>query len=151
MGTTNPRRNSQSSISSSCGEENAAVIAKENEVMDGPQNGMRMDHISQLRNQSTITPYSLDDTLPTLEENVEVVEGQAGDINWEIPRERLVITEEKLGGGAFGFVHKGVYSRTDGIEVSVAVKRLKGLLLLAALPFSLLHFTLFYHLQNFTG
>ena len=145
MGTTNPRRNSQSSIASSSSEENAAVIA-----MDGPQNGMRMDHISQLRNQSTITPYSLDDTLPTLEENVEVVEGQAGDINWEIPRERLVITEEKLGGGAFGFVHKGVYSRTDGIEVSVAVKRLKGLLLLAALPFSLLHFTLFYHLQNFT-
>ena len=71
--------------------------------MDGPQNGMRMDHISQLRNQSTITPYSLDDTLPTLEENVEVVEGQAGDINWEIPRERLVITKEKLGGGAFWF------------------------------------------------
>ena len=45
---------------------------------------------------------------------------------WEIPRNRLVITEEKLGGGEFGIVTKGVYLRTDGNKLPVAVKRLKG-------------------------
>ena len=47
--------------------------------------------------------------------------------NWEIPRNRLVITEEKLGGGEFGIVTKGVYLRTDRNKLPVAVKRLKGL------------------------
>ena len=46
--------------------------------------------------------------------------------NWEIPRNRLVITEEKLGVGEFGIVTKGVYLRTDGNKLPVAVKRLKG-------------------------
>ena len=49
--------------------------------------------------------------------------------NWEIPRNRLVMTEEKLGGGEFGIVTKGVYLRKDGNELPVAVKRLKGLYL----------------------
>lgn len=50
--------------------------------------------------------------------------------NWEIPRNRIIITEEKLGGGEFGIVTKGVYLRSDGNELPVAVKRLKGLCLL---------------------
>ena len=48
------------------------------------------------------------------------------DRNWEVPRERLVITEEKLGGGEFGIVNKGIYLRKDGSELPVAVKGLKG-------------------------
>lgn len=48
------------------------------------------------------------------------------DRNWEIPRDRLVVTEEKLGGGEFGIVNKGIYLRTDGNELPVAVKKLKG-------------------------
>ena len=49
-----------------------------------------------------------------------------GNRNWEIPRDRIIITQEKLGGGQFGVVHKGIYLRTDGNELPVAVKRLKG-------------------------
>ena len=49
------------------------------------------------------------------------------DRDWEVPRERLVITEEKLGGGEFGIVNKGLYLRKDGRELPVAVKGLKGL------------------------
>ena len=48
------------------------------------------------------------------------------DRDWEVPRERLVITEEKLGGGEFGIVNKGIYLRKDGSELPVAVKGLKG-------------------------
>ena len=55
------------------------------------------------------------------------------DRNWEIPRNRIIVTEEKLGGGEFGIVTKGVYLRADGNELPVAVKRLKGLCLLLIL------------------
>ena len=51
----------------------------------------------------------------------------AVDRNWEISRDRLTISNEKLGGGEFGIVNKGVYLRTDGNELPVAVKSLKGL------------------------
>ena len=46
--------------------------------------------------------------------------------NWEIPRERLEITETELGGGEFGVVRKGTYLRRDGNELPVAVKMLRG-------------------------
>ena len=46
--------------------------------------------------------------------------------NWEIPRERLEITEDELGGGEFGVVRKGIYLRTNGQKLPVAVKMLKG-------------------------
>ena len=47
--------------------------------------------------------------------------------NWEIPRERLTITEQSLGGGEFGVVRKGIYFRRDGQKLPVAIKMLKGL------------------------
>ena len=50
----------------------------------------------------------------------------AVDRNWEIPRDRLTISEDKLGRGEFGEVKKGLYLRTDGNELPVAVKVLKG-------------------------
>ncbi|XP_068674838.1 fibroblast growth factor receptor 4-like isoform X2 [Montipora foliosa] len=45
--------------------------------------------------------------------------------NWEIPRDRIILTHERLGGGEFGIVNKGYYLRIDGQQLSVAVKRLK--------------------------
>jgi len=47
--------------------------------------------------------------------------------NWEIPRDRLRITEQILGSGEFGVVKKGIYLRRDGKELPVAVKMLRGL------------------------
>ncbi|XP_032222658.2 fibroblast growth factor receptor isoform X3 [Nematostella vectensis] len=44
---------------------------------------------------------------------------------WEIPRDRLTLTDEALGSGCFGKVVKGMYLRTNGAEMTVAVKQLK--------------------------
>ena len=49
------------------------------------------------------------------------------DRNWQIPREKLQITGEKLGRGEFGIVYKGLYLRRDGSRLPVAVKTLRGL------------------------
>lgn len=49
------------------------------------------------------------------------------DRNWQIPREKMEITREKLGRGEFGIVYKGFYLRRDGRKLPVAVKTLKGL------------------------
>lgn len=88
--------------------------------------------INQLRNsRSTVRQSTIDGAHSTIEEN-QVVDHEmylhtmARDRNWEVPRERLVITEETLGGGEFGIVNKGIYLRKDGSELPVAVKGLKG-------------------------
>ena len=49
------------------------------------------------------------------------------DRNWQIPREKLDMTREKLGGGEFGIVYKGFYLRRNGSKLPVAVKTLTGL------------------------
>ena len=59
-------------------------------------------------------------------DNEMYLQSMAVNRNWEISRDRLTVTEEKLGGGEFGIVNKGIYLRTDGNELPVAVKRLKG-------------------------
>ncbi|KAK3703285.1 hypothetical protein QZH41_019312 [Actinostola sp. cb2023] len=46
--------------------------------------------------------------------------------NWELPRDRLEVTNEKLGSGCFGNVYTGLYTRKDGKEMVVAVKMLKA-------------------------
>ncbi|XP_078348198.1 fibroblast growth factor receptor 4-like [Oculina patagonica] len=87
--------------------------------------------IKQLRNsQSTLIVNAEDDLQCVMYEdevidNEKYLQGMAVDRNWEIARERLVITDEKLGGGEFGTVNKGIYLRTDGNKLPVAVKRLK--------------------------
>ncbi|KAJ7381901.1 hypothetical protein OS493_038361 [Desmophyllum pertusum] len=49
------------------------------------------------------------------------------DRNWQIPREKLEITDDQLGRGEFGMVNKGFYMRRDGSKLPVAVKTLIGL------------------------
>ena len=89
--------------------------------------------INQLRNtRSSLSQSSSDSAQSTTEENQVVdhemyLQTMTLDRDWEVPRERLVITEEKLGGGEFGIVNKGIYLRKDGSELPVAVKGLKGL------------------------
>ena len=91
------------------------------------------DKIKQLRNsQPSASDNDEDGSCSVTNEN-EVIDNEtylqdmAVDRNWEISRDRLKISNEKLGGGEFGIVNKGVYLRTDGNELPVAVKSLKGL------------------------
>ncbi|XP_067042722.1 fibroblast growth factor receptor 4-like isoform X2 [Acropora muricata] len=93
-----------------------------------------MDLITQLRlNQSSIssTNSSQEGTVTTSDEQETIDNEQYLQImdtnnrNWEIPRHRIIITQEKLGGGQFGVVKKGIYSRSDGHKLPVAVKQLK--------------------------
>ncbi|XP_078348199.1 fibroblast growth factor receptor 4-like [Oculina patagonica] len=96
-----------------------------------PQIENGKETIKQLRNsQSTLIVNAEDDLQCVMYEdevidNEKYLQGMAVDRNWEIPRERLVITDEKLGVGEFGTVNKGIYLRTDGNKLPVAVKRLK--------------------------
>ena len=69
----------------------------------------------------------------SMEDDHEVVDNETYliemeiDRNWQIPREKLEITGEKLGGGEFGIVYKGFYLRRDDSKLPVAVKTLRGL------------------------
>ena len=94
-----------------------------------------MDIITQLRlSQASITSTnsSQEGTETTTDEQENIDNEQYLQImdtnnrNWEIPRDRIIITQEKLGGGQFGVVNKGIYSRSDGHQLPVAVKQLKG-------------------------
>ena len=91
------------------------------------------DAIKQLRNSRPTTSDDAEDGSPCVTQENEVIDNEtylqcmAVDRNWEIPRERLIISDEKLGGGEFGIVNKGAYLRTDENKLPVAVKRLKGL------------------------
>ena len=91
------------------------------------------DTIKRLRDsQSTLIDNAEDDVQSgtyddVVIDNEKYLQNMAVDRNWEIPRNKLVTTDEKLGRGEFGTVRKGIYLRTDGKELPVAVKRLKGL------------------------
>ena len=94
---------------------------------------MSSETINQLRDSRSSSSRSTADGVQSNTEENQVIDHEMYlqtmtlDRDWEVPRERLVITEEKLGGGEFGIVNKGVYLRTDGNELPVAVKSLKGL------------------------
>ena len=91
------------------------------------------DKIKQLRNSQPSGSDNDEDGSRSVTNENEVIDNEtylqdmAVDRNWEISRDRLKISNEKLGGGEFGIVNKGVYLRTDGNELPVAVKSLKGL------------------------
>ena len=88
------------------------------------------DTITQLRHSRPTASDNVEDGSLTNEteviDNEIYLQSMAVDRNWEISRDRLTISSEKLGGGEFGIVNKGVYLRTDGNELPVAVKSLKG-------------------------
>lgn len=77
---------------------------------------------SQEPSQSTEHDHEVFDDENYLEE-MEI------DRNWQIPRENVEITREKLGRGEFGIVYKGFYLRQDGCKLPVAVKTVRGLCL----------------------
>ena len=91
------------------------------------------DKIKQLRNSRPSANDNGEDGSRSVTNENEVIDNEtylqdmAVDRKWEISRDRLKISNEKLGGGEFGIVNKGVYLRTDGNELPVAVKSLKGL------------------------
>ena len=94
-----------------------------------------MDFITQLRlSQASIssTNSSQEGTVSTTDGHETIDNEQYLQImdtnnrNWEIPRDSIIITQEKLGGGQFGVVKKGIYTRSDGLKLPVAVKQLKG-------------------------
>lgn len=88
------------------------------------------DIVTQLREQelSTRQPARSSMVEHEVADNETYLKAMDINRNWEIPRERLQITEKKLGGGEFGVVKKGFYLRKDGKELPVAVKMLKGLI-----------------------
>ena len=47
--------------------------------------------------------------------------------DWEILRDNLTILEKKLGGGQFGIVKQGLFSKDKNESEIVAVKMLKGM------------------------
>lgn len=92
------------------------------------------DAISQLRDHGQIdVDYNSEDGAPSMTDRGAIIDDEeylkslTDDRNWQVSRDRLTITEEMLGGGEFGVVKKGIYLRTDGNELPVAVKMLKGL------------------------
>lgn len=60
-------------------------------------------------------------------DNEKYLEEMEIERNWQIPREKLEILEEKLGTGEFGVVCKGFYLRGNGSKLPVAIKTLRGL------------------------
>ena len=62
-----------------------------------------------------------------ISDNKKYLEKMEIDRNWQIPREKLEILQEKLGSGEFGIVCKGFYLRRNGSKLPVAVKTLRGL------------------------
>ena len=86
--------------------------------------------ITRLRDQelSTRQPVSSSVVENEVVDNETYLKDMGINGNWEIPREKLKILEENLGGGEFGVVRKGIYLREDGKDLPVAVKMLKGLI-----------------------
>ncbi|KAJ7371370.1 hypothetical protein OS493_025832 [Desmophyllum pertusum] len=110
-------------------------VQRDENEMTHSQEGIPMldittDTTTQLRNQQISTRQLDGRTSSQIEDEVvdnETYMKEMGiDRNWEIPRERLKITEDKLGEGEFGVIKKGIYLRRDGTELPVAVKMLKG-------------------------
>jgi len=101
------------------------------------------DTIKRLRNSQPTVSDNAEDGSRCVTNEDEVIDNEtylqdmAVDRNWEISRDRLTISNEKLGGGEFGIVNKGVYLRTDGNELPVAVKSLKGLYRLKLIQYCL--------------
>ena len=99
------------------------------------------DEFSLLKIEGDILAHLIDDQSAsrfqepsqTMEDGNEDVDNETYliemniDRNWQIPREKLELTGEKLGTGEFGIVQKGFYLRQDDSKLPVAVKTPRGL------------------------
>lgn len=90
-----------------------------------------MDIIPQLRliqAINTSTNSSQERTVSTTRDNERYVQimRHTNNRNWEIPRDRIIIPQEKLGGEDFGVENKGIYLRSDRHQLPVAVKQVKS-------------------------
>ena len=80
-----------------------------------------MDIINQLclsQAVTTGTNSSQEGTVTTIDNERYVQMMDTNKRSLEIPRDRIIIRQEKLGGGEFGVVNKGIYSRSDGHQLS---------------------------------
>ena len=90
-----------------------------------------MDIIPQLRLSQAIntsTNSSQERTVSTTDDKERYVQimRHTNNRNWEIPRDRIIIPQEKLGGEDFGVENKGIYLRSDRHQLPVAVKQVKS-------------------------
>ena len=81
-----------------------------------------MDIINQLRLSQAVTTgtnSSQEGTVTTIDNERYVQMMDTNKRSLEIPRDRIIIRQEKLGGGEFaGVVNKGIYSISDGHQLS---------------------------------
>ena len=91
-----------------------------------------MDIIPQLRliqAINTSTNSSQERTVSTTDADKEryvQIMRHTNNQNWEIPRDRIIIPQEKLGGEDLGVENKGIYLRSDRHQLPVAVKQVKS-------------------------
>ncbi|XP_068759297.1 fibroblast growth factor receptor 4-like isoform X2 [Montipora capricornis] len=110
---------------------NTIIEVLDDEEDDVSMQEMRPEIMNELRDRNQqacagqpALPGSNEDEAVVVDNEMYLVQ-MAFERNWEIPRERLEITETELGGGEFGVVRKGTYLRRDGNELPVAVKMLR--------------------------
>ena len=80
-----------------------------------------MDIINQLRLSQAVTTgtnSSQEGTVTTIDNERYVQMMDTNKRSLEILRDRIIIRQEKLGGGEFGVVNKEIYSRSDGHQLS---------------------------------
>ena len=93
----------------------------------------RGDALAHLMDEQSVRGFQ--ESSQSVEDDHKVVDNETYlremeiDRNWQILREKLEITREKLGRGEFGIVYKGFYLRRDGCKLPVAVKTVRGLCL----------------------
>lgn len=93
------------------------------------RNGMAV--ITQLRLSqavNTSTNSSQERTVSTTDNNERYVQimPHTNNRNREIPRDRIIIPQEKLGGEDLGVENKGIYLRSDRHQLPVAVQQVKS-------------------------
>ena len=111
---------------------------------ENPLLDITQDTLAHLVDQQTAASGSQEPSQSTehddeVLDNEKYLEEMGIGRNWQIPRERLEILQEKLGTGEFGVVCKGFYLRLDGSKLPVAVKTLRGLCSIFYMPNVSLH------------
>ena len=95
-----------------------------------------MDIITQLRlsqaintsaNSSQERTVSTTDAQETIgNERYVQITRHTNNRNWEIPRDRIIVPQKRLGGEDLGVENKRIYLRSDQHQLPVAVKQVKS-------------------------